>query len=103
MWNLEVCNLEVNTALTGHRSKRLAVSYYFRIWCFVTQTTLKALFPDAAGRRSGERTIPQLPSKFQQFKNTITMICGSVPCYRAYFRGSKSRGQSSGGQSGADQ
>ena len=20
MWNLEVCNLEVNTALTGHRS-----------------------------------------------------------------------------------
>ena len=29
---------------------------------FFTQTTLKALFPDAAGKRSAERTIPQLPS-----------------------------------------
>ena len=30
MWNLEVCNLEVNTALTGHRTTQIERSH--RTW-----------------------------------------------------------------------
>ena len=29
MWNLEVCNLEVNTALTGHRTLVIAERFRF--------------------------------------------------------------------------
>ena len=36
------------------------------ICCALVQTTLKALFPAAAGRKHEERVIPQLPSEFPQ-------------------------------------
>ena len=53
-----------------------ALTVLLYVYClFALQTTLKGLFPVAAGRRNAERTIPQLPSEHNDIHVQFGSTC----------------------------